>query len=55
MLLDDVFFELDKNRRGLLKWVEGLVQTFVTTTGEEKFHLTTISQLKIFYKIEQDC
>ncbi|MDD4767490.1 MAG: DNA replication/repair protein RecF [Desulfotomaculaceae bacterium] len=37
LLLDDVFFELDENRRrALLKRVGGLVQTFVTTTGENK-------------------
>lgn len=40
LLLDDVFFELDENRRrALLKRVGGLVQTFVTTTGDHKVTL----------------
>lgn len=37
LLLDDVLFELDENRRrALLNRVGGLVQTFVTTTAENK-------------------
>ncbi|NLJ76317.1 MAG: DNA replication/repair protein RecF [Peptococcaceae bacterium] len=50
LLLDDVFFELDKNRRmALLKWVEGLVQTFVTTTGEEKISFNNNLTVKNFF------
>ena len=37
LLLDDVLFELDENRRqALLNRVGGLVQTFVTTTADNK-------------------
>ncbi|MDD4335108.1 MAG: DNA replication/repair protein RecF [Desulfotomaculaceae bacterium] len=49
LLLDDVFFELDeKRRRALLKRVGCLVQTFVTTTGENKVTLKDDFTVKRF-------
>ncbi len=50
LLLDDVFFELDGNRRqALLDRVGGLVQTFVTSTGDHKISLKDNLKVKKFF------
>lgn len=50
LLLDDVFFELDENRRrALLNRVRGLVQTFITSTGDYKISLKDNLKLKRFF------
>lgn len=53
LLLDDVLFELDSSRReALLQRIHGQVQTFVTTTGVEKFDFKIINRSK-FYKVSE--
>lgn len=53
LLLDDVLFELDSSRReSLLQRIHGQVQTFVTTTGVEKFDFN-ISNGSKFYKVSE--
>lgn len=50
LLLDDVLFELDENRRrALLNRVWGMVQTFVTSTGEHKIALNDNFAVKKFF------
>lgn len=49
LILDDVMFELDSNRRQeLLKHVSGLAQTFVSSSGEEKINFIKGYTKKIF-------
>lgn len=50
LLLDDVLFELDENRRkALLNRVKGLVQAFVTSTGESKISFHDSFAVKKFF------